>query len=158
LRSTRGFCTTLSCVAFTDRDSMIGDAVRIQIMPRLMPAACSLTRIWSVCFPLRAAASTGSEHLIVTHCESREHCVDASRSLIFWVIELKSGKSYDFKFVTFTDTYRVWSGRCLLFPKSEPDLTVDLSNCVIDVSSRFCLLLHATQWSRPLKRARRTSC
>ena len=26
-------------------------------------------------------------------------------------------KSYDFKFAAFTDTYRVWSGRNLLFPK-----------------------------------------
>ena len=29
------------------------------------------------------------ERLIVTHCESREHCVHASRSLLFWVMELK---------------------------------------------------------------------
>merc|ERR1712136_112365 len=75
--------TTLSYVTFTDSESIIGDALRIQRTPRLMPAACSLTRIWSVCFRLRAAAFTGSEHLIGTHCEAREHCVDASRSLLF---------------------------------------------------------------------------
>ena len=90
---------------------MIGDAMRIQRTPRLMPAACSLTRIRSVCFPLRAAAFTGSEHLIGTHCESREHRVDASRSLLFWVMELKllrmTGELSDFKFVAFTDTCRV---------------------------------------------------
>ena len=62
---------------------MIGDAMRIQ------RTACSLTRIWSVCFPLRAAALKGSEHLIGTHCESEEHRGDASRSLLFWVVELK---------------------------------------------------------------------
>ena len=64
---------------------MIGDAMRTQRTSRLMPAVCSLTQIWSVCFPLRAAAFTGSEHPIGTHCESREHRVDASRSLPFWV-------------------------------------------------------------------------
>ena len=42
-----------------------------------------------------------------------------------------------------TDIYRVWSGRYLLFPKSEPDLTVDLNNCVIDASSRCGLSLAA---------------
>ena len=30
MRSTKGFCTTLSYVAFTDSESMIGDAMRIQ--------------------------------------------------------------------------------------------------------------------------------
>ena len=50
---------------------------------------------------------------------------------------------YNFKFVAYTDIYRVWSGRYLLFPKSEPDLTVDLNNCVIDASSRCGLSLAA---------------
>ena len=39
--------------------------------------------------------------------------------------------------------YRVWSGRYLLFLKSEPDLTVDFNNCVIDASSRCGLSLAA---------------
>jgi len=52
-------------------------------------------------------------------------------------------KLYNFKFVAYTDIYRVWSGRYLLFPKSEPDLTVDLNNCVIDASSRCGLSLAA---------------
>ena len=38
-----GFCT-LCCVAFTDIESMIGDAVLIQRTPRSTPAACSVTR------------------------------------------------------------------------------------------------------------------
>ena len=52
-------------------------------------------------------------------------------------------KLYNFKFVAYTNIYRVWSGRYLLFPKSEPDLTVDLNNCVIDASSRCGLSLAA---------------
>ena len=52
-------------------------------------------------------------------------------------------KLYNFKFVADTDIYRVWSGRYLFFPKSEPDLTVDLNNCVIDASSRCGLSLAA---------------
>merc|ERR1712012_1205266 len=52
-------------------------------------------------------------------------------------------KLYNFKFVAYTDIYRVWSGRCHLFPKSEPDLTVDLNNCVLDASSRCGLSLAA---------------
>ena len=47
----------------------------------------------------------------------------------------------NFKFVAFTDIYGVWSGRHLLFPKSEPDLTVDLNSCVIDASSKCGLSL-----------------
>ena len=50
---------------------------------------------------------------------------------------------YNFKFVAYTDIYRVWSGRYLWFPKSELDLTVDLNNCVIDASSRCGLSLAA---------------
>ena len=126
---------------------MIGDVMRIQRTPRLTPAVCSQTWFWSVCFPLRAAAFTGSGHLIWTYCESREHRVGASRSLLFWVMELIIAndrvKLYNFKFVAYTDIYRVWSGRYLLFPKSEPDLTVDLKNCVIDASSRCGLSLAA---------------
>ena len=56
------------------------------------------------------------------------------------MIELKL---YNFKFVAYTDIYRVWSCRYLLFPKSEPDLAVDLNNCVIDASSRCGLYLAA---------------
>ena len=41
---TSGFCTTLSYVASTDSESMIGDVMRTQRTPRLTPAACSLTR------------------------------------------------------------------------------------------------------------------
>ena len=52
-------------------------------------------------------------------------------------------KSYDFKFVAFTDIYRVWSGKYLLTPKSEPDLTVDLTNCVIAAPPRCSLSLAA---------------
>ena len=52
-------------------------------------------------------------------------------------------KLYNFKFVSYTDIFRVWSGRYLLFLKSEPDLTVDLNNCVIDVSPRCSLSLAA---------------
>jgi len=51
-------------------------------------------------------------------------------------------KLYNFKFVAYTDIYRVWSGRYLLFPKSEPDL-VDLANCVIDAPPRCSLSLAA---------------
>ena len=58
-------------------------------------------------------------------------------------IENDRVKLYNFKFVAFTDTCRVWSGRYLLFPKSEPDLTVDLNNCVIDASSKCGLSLAA---------------
>jgi len=52
-------------------------------------------------------------------------------------------KLYNFKFVAYTDIYRVWSGRYLLFPKSEPDLTVDLTNYVIDAPLRCSLSLAA---------------
>ena len=52
-------------------------------------------------------------------------------------------KLYNFKFVAYTDIYRVWSGRYLLFPKREPDLTAELTNCVIDVPTRFSLSLAA---------------
>jgi len=38
-----------------------------------------------------------------------------------------------------------------LTPKSEPDLTVDLSNCVIDVSSRCDLSLAARDTVEPAK-------
>ena len=65
------------------------------------------------------------------------------------VIIANDWKSCDFKFVAFTDTCRVWSGRYLSFPKSEPDLTVDLSNCVIDVSSRCDLSLTARDTVEP---------
>ena len=40
-----GLSTTLSYVAFTNSESMIGDAMRIQRTPRSKPAACSLTRM-----------------------------------------------------------------------------------------------------------------
>ena len=59
------------------------------------------------------------------------------------LLRMTGVKLYNFKFVAYTDIYRVWSGRYLLFPKSEPDLTVDLSNCVIDASSRCGLSLAA---------------
>ena len=72
---------TLSYDAFTDSESMNGDVMRIQRTLRLTPAACSLTG-FLVFF-------TGSEHLIGTYCESREHRVGASRSLLFWVMEKK---------------------------------------------------------------------
>ena len=48
-----------------------------------------------------------------------------------------------------TDANRVWSGKYLLTPKSEPDLAVDLSNCVIDVSSRCDLSLAARDTVEP---------
>ena len=63
-------CTTLSYDAFTDDESMIGDAFRIQRTPRSMPAACSLTRTWSEA-PAPRSHVTGSEHL-GTHSESRD--------------------------------------------------------------------------------------
>jgi len=52
-------------------------------------------------------------------------------------------KLYNLKFVAYADIYRVWSGRYLLFPKSEPDLTVDFTNCVIDAPLRCSLSLAA---------------
>ena len=66
----QGLCTTLCYVAFTDDDSMIGDAIRIQRTPRSMAAACSLTRTWSMA-PAPRSRVTGSEHL-GTHSESRD--------------------------------------------------------------------------------------
>ena len=103
---------------------MIGDVMRAQRTPRLTSAACSLTRV--------SYLSTGSEHLKGTYCESREYRVGASPKFI-----------YNFKFVAYTDIYRVWSGRYLLFAKSEPDLTVDLNNCVIAAPPRCSLSLAA---------------
>ena len=52
-------------------------------------------------------------------------------------------KLYKFKFVAYTDTFRVWSGRYLLFPKREPDLTAELIDCVTDVPTRCSLSLAA---------------
>ena len=52
----QGLCTTLSYDAFTDIESMIGDAVRLQCTPRSTPAACSLTRTRSHPLPLHEAA------------------------------------------------------------------------------------------------------
>ena len=63
-------CTTLSYDAFTDGESMIGDAIRIQSTTRSMPAACSLTRTWSKA-PAPRSRVTGSGHL-GTHSESRD--------------------------------------------------------------------------------------
>ena len=51
-------------------------------------------------------------------------------------------KLYNFKFVAYTDIYRVWSGRYLLFPKSEPDLTL-----LTRLQDVVCLLPHASQWN-----------
>ena len=54
---------------------------------------------------------------------------------------------YDFIFVTFTDLLgSVW---CLLFPKSAPDLTVELSICAIDVTSKCGLFLAARDTVEP---------
>ena len=51
-------------------------------------------------------------------------------------------KLYNFKFVAYTDILEfVLAG--ISFPKSEPHLTVDLNNCVIDASSRCGLSLAA---------------
>ena len=104
-------CTTLRYDAFTDDESMIGDAVRIQRTPRSMPAACSLTRTWSKA-PAPRSRVTGSEHL-GTHSESRV-TVWTPAEVADRLPELNlcdyPGKSYDFTFVTFMDIYRVWSG------------------------------------------------
>ena len=74
-------CTTLFYVAFTDIESMIGDAVHIQRTPRSMPAACSPTRTMepqshscSELPPLRAA-----NICLGTHSVSREYRGDVSR-------------------------------------------------------------------------------
>ena len=76
----QGFCTTLSHVAFTDSDSMIGDAMRIQNTAldtsRLfadVDDGASVSR--SVLLFLRAA-----NILLGTLCESRVYRVDVSRS------------------------------------------------------------------------------
>ena len=50
---------------------------------------------------------TGSEHLIWTYSESREHRLGASRSLLFWVMGSTTiandwVKLYNFKFVAYT--------------------------------------------------------
>ena len=63
-------CTILRYDAFTNDESMIGDAIRIQRTPLSIPAACSLTRTWSKAAAPRSRV-TGSEHL-GTHSESRD--------------------------------------------------------------------------------------
>jgi len=65
-------CTTLRYDAFTDDESMIGDAIRIQRTPLSIPAACSQTRTWSKAAAPRSRV-TGSEHL-GTHRESKIPC------------------------------------------------------------------------------------
>ena len=55
------------------------------------------------------------------HWESIEYRVDDSRSYWSdcrsWFTSIWPGKSYDFKFVAFTDTNRVWSGRISWLPR-----------------------------------------
>ena len=103
----QGFCATLSYVAFTDNENMIGDAMPIQNTAfdasRLFADPVS----WSFCCSLRAAVFYGQRTWMVMHCESREYRVDVSRSYWSWSWSCNycrwPGKSYDFEFVAFTD-------------------------------------------------------
>ena len=108
---------------------MIGDVMRIQRTPRLTPAACSLTRFFRVFYGQRT-----SDMDVLRIQRTPSWCQPKFISLGDGVDTFANDrvKLYNLKFVAYTDIYRVWSGRYLLFPKSEPDLTVDLINCVID--------------------------
>ena len=79
--------------------------------------------------------------------EGGERRVKVGRGgLDFWSLFGRPGMTDRIGFgnrISSFDAYRVWSGRYLFFPKSEPDLTVDLNNCVIDASSRCGLSLAA---------------
>ena len=87
----QGFCTTLKYVAFTDRESLIGDVVR-----RPQNTAFVASRQFAdpddgvSVFPLYYAPFTGSERVIGDALRIAENTVfDASRSLLFWKTELK---------------------------------------------------------------------
>ena len=135
----QGFCATLSYVAFTDHENMIGDAMPIQ------NTAFDASRLfvdpvfWSVCCSLRATVFPGDER--DWRCTANPECtVLTSAEVTDLMLELIyciwPRKSYDFKFVAFTDTHRDLVWMILLTPKSEPDLTVDWSNWVIGVHSK----------------------
>ena len=98
---------------------------------------------WSVCLPSVLCSFYGqrtSDWRCTTYC--REHRVWRQPKFAFLedgveIIANDQGNRMTLSYVAFTKTYRVWSGKYLLFLKSEQDLTVDLCNCVIDVSSRW---------------------
>ena len=113
-------CTTLRLDAFTDDESMIGDAIRIQRTPLSMPAACSLTRTWSKAAAPRSRV-TGSEHL-GTHSESRDTVWTPAKvtDLIAGVEILRITREIVRLYICHLHGYPSSSVWYLLFPKSAP--------------------------------------
>ena len=141
-------CTTLRYDAFTDDESMIGDAIRIQRTPRSMLAACSLTQTWSKA-PAPRCRVTGSEHL-GTHSESRDTVWTPAEDtdLIAGVEILRITKEIVRLYICHFHGYPsslVWY---LLFPKNAPDLS-GIEFCAIDVTSKCGLSLAARDTVEP---------
>ena len=142
-------CTTLRYDAFTDDESMIGDAIRIQRTPLSMQAACSLTRTWSKAAAPRSRV-TGSEHL-GTHSESRDTVWTPAKvtDLIAGVEILRITREFVRLYICHLHGYPSSSVWCLLFSKSAPDLTVELSICATDVTSKCGLYFAARDTVEP---------
>ena len=88
----------------------------------MTPAACSLTRFFRVFYGQR---TSDMDVLRIQRTPSWRQPKFILLGDGVDTIANDQVKLYNFKFVAYTDIYRVWSGRYLLFPKSEPDLTVD---------------------------------
>jgi len=97
-----------------------------------MPAACSLTRMIERLLLAPCCCFYGQQTSDWGRTANPEYIVVASAE----VSDLIAGAE-------------IISNDQLLTPKSEPDLTVDLSNCVIDVSSRCDLSLGARDTVEP---------
>jgi len=116
--------------------------------------------------PVFSDRFTGREHRIGDALRiQRIPCWRQPKLLIWcwsWNFSTWPGKSYDFKFVAFTDTYRELIWMHLLIPKSDPDFTEDLRNRVIDVpparawsTQQKTVAFHWTEWrSWSLRRTR----
>ena len=100
---------------------MIGDVMRIQRTPRLTPAACSLTRFFRVFFGQRTS------DMDVLRIQRTPSWCQPKFIILGDGVDTTANdrvKLCNFKFVAYTDIYRVWSGR-YLFKRGKDDTWVE---------------------------------